>query len=256
MTPSDQEALGRVLDRVADDLLWEAAVDRPPVNAFRVAQRLGLRVVRNARIEERGRFVRHGHAWAGSVIVGAEARPERRHWAVAHEIGEAFAHRVHDSAGDEFDPAEPGVREQLANALAGRLLAPRRWLEGVYRDLGGDLIETKRVFATASHELIARRLLETLGQGLIVTVFDHYCVSWRRGGGYDRPPALLPAERLAQRRAHRTGRVVEIIDDLTVRAWPVHEPGWKREIAICAPRYDVIDAWDQHAASGGWRHVG
>ncbi|TWT48727.1 ImmA/IrrE family metallo-endopeptidase [Botrimarina hoheduenensis] len=232
------EEMRRALDRVAEDLLWEAAVDRPPVDAFRVAHELGLRVIRDERIAERGRFVRGVGTAHGAVVLGAEARPERRHWAVAHEVGEAFCHRLFELVG--ADPLEAGVlREEAANALAGRLLVPRRWLARVYLDTNHNLFHTKQVFATASHELIARRLIEALDEPLVVSLFDHDQLVWRRSTAVGTKLPLLRSERLGQRRAHLLGQPVlldaaatdsPLLRSAIVRCWPIHEPGWKREI--------------------------
>lgn len=225
--------ISRVVDRVADDLLWEACVDRPPVDAFTIARRLQLRVVSDRRMPTRGRFVHTADGTAGTVIVGAEQRPERRQWAVAHEIGEAFAYRAFDYLG--VDPAEAPAtaREEMANALAGRLLAPAKWLVGVYESSEHDLHATKRAFESASYELLARRLLETLDWPIIASVFDHNQLTWRRHSQGGRMAPLLRAERLAQRRSHQSGRPTALLGEHAVRCWPIHEPGWKREIVLC-----------------------
>lgn len=251
------EETRRALDRVADDLRWEASIDRPPVDAFRVARQLGLRVVSDRSIGERGRFVRGGGRLVGSIVVGPEDRPERRHWAVAHEIGEAFCHRLFELLGVDPREAGPNAREQSANAIAGRLLVPRKWLVGVYRDCGHDLLSTKQQFATASHELVARRLLESWIAPMVVSVFDHDRLVWRRAWNDRRAPPLVRSERLSQRRAHHAGSVVVVQGEPTVRCWPIHEPGWKREIVVTEPRLSAEDVWpaDAPAPDDHSRHV-
>ncbi|MEQ8846236.1 hypothetical protein [Botrimarina sp.] len=232
------------LDRCAEDLLWEAGVGAPPIDAFRVAQRLGIAVVSDARMLTRARFARLASESPCGVVetiaLAPECREERRHFAVAHEVGEAHAVRVYQMLGVEPAEAGPRAREAIANALAGRLLAPRRWLVGVWRESGGDLLEVKSVFATASHELLARRLLECVPASMVVTITDNGRVAWR---GWNLPgpaPPRSPTEIECQRQAQQEERPVWF-DDVPsraarriacVRCWPVYEPGWRREITI------------------------
>ena len=116
-----------------------------------------------------------------------------------------------------------------------------------------DLLRTKQQFATASHELIARRLLESWIEPMVVSVFDHDRLVWRRAWSDRRAPPLVRAERLSQRRAHHAGAVVVIEGDPTVRCWPIHEPGWKREIVVTEPRLAEEDVWPIDTPSWGDR---
>ncbi|MEO0530906.1 MAG: ImmA/IrrE family metallo-endopeptidase, partial [Planctomycetota bacterium] len=122
----------QVLDRCAEDLLWEAGIDGPPTDAFRLANQRGMAVARDAAMSSRARFGRlanrSGGAALETIVVAEDSRPERRHFAVAHEVGEANAFRVFDALGVDPREATAGTREAVANALAGRLLAPQRWL--------------------------------------------------------------------------------------------------------------------------------
>lgn len=243
-TPADEYAA--TLDRCAEDALWEANVDWPPVDAFVVAKRLRLRVTTNDALRERARFVRpqqhRSNRVNGLIVLGPEERPERRQWAVAHEIGEAIAYRVFETLGVDPAVAPDLERERVANALAGRLLAPRRWLNGVARDTEADLFALKEVFATASHELLARRLLECRRDPLVVSVFDNGQLTWRRWRAASGPPPMAPVERACREQSHARNepaweeplyadeRVVAPI--ARVRCWPVHEADWRREILL------------------------
>lgn len=180
------------------------------MDAFLLAERLGLVVGRDQRLDGRARYARlstrAGRASLESVFVAEEDRPERSGFAVAHEIGESRAHRVYESLGVDPREAAPSARESVANALAGRLLVPRRWLTGFWRDAEGDLFDLKQVFATASHELIARRALECVRAPLIVTVTDHGRVAWRRWNLSGPTPPRLRLETDCQQYAHETGQ--------------------------------------------------
>lgn len=248
------EQVRKALDGAAREILLAAGVERPPVDAFGVAERLGMIVARNraslaGELQPRARFVRLGAGAPlaaaatacspggnqGAILVADDPRRERRQWAVAHEIGESRAYRVFSELG--VDPCEAPVaaREAVANRLAGALLLPRDWFlrDGVTADW--DLLDLKAIYASASHELIARRMLE-MPAGVIVTLADQGQPVWRRSNRLARPPQLTAAERSAWIAAHDGGQPVQCerselpdgIDD--VRAWPIHEEGWRREI--------------------------
>ena len=80
--------------------------------------------------------------------------------AVAHEIGEHIAYRVFARWGADPVETAANAREQVANWLAGRLLLPTAWFAADGTACGWDLLALKARYNTASHELIARRMLE------------------------------------------------------------------------------------------------
>lgn len=253
MTPETTlDELAAALELCASELLWEAGVARPPVDTFAVAGRLGLLVAEDAGLSVRGRYARlqgasldeAGEGGAvGVILLGHEERRERRHWSVAHEIGEAVAQRVFERLGVTPDEAPPSAREQVANGLASRLLLPRRWFaqDGAKRDW--DLRELKTLYETASHELIARRTLELITSPAIVTILDHGEVTWRRTNFGRRAPEMLPEEFAVWRECHEDAIPTETRPRASaaqrVRAWPVHEPGWRREILLAE-----LPAWE------------
>lgn len=228
------------LDACAAETLWEAGVIEPPVDAFALAAGLGIEVAWDFAMSTRGRFVRlaeetrrqieHG----GTIVVGVAERPEREQWAVAHEVGESIAYRVFGRLGVSFDEALPSAREQVANRLASSLLLPRRWFAVDGPELDWDLIALKERYATASHELVARRMLE-MRLPIVITVCDHGRVRWRRSNATARPPALAAEERSVWQEGHVTGLPAFATADpesglQAVSCWPIHEPDWKREI--------------------------
>jgi hypothetical protein len=228
------------LDACAAEVLWEAGIVEPPVDALAVADGLGLVVARDFSMPCRGRYVRHaefhasGEGGQGTIVVGAADRPEREQWAVAHEIGESVAYRVFERLGVAFDEALPTSRELVANRFASALLLPRRWFASDGPDVDWDLFALKERYDTASHELVARRMLE-MRPPIVITVCDHGRVHWRRSNVSARPPAMLPEERTVWQEAHQTGLPAwERLDAETglesVHCWPVHEPDWQREI--------------------------
>jgi hypothetical protein len=227
--------------------LWEAGIKEPPVDAFLVADRLAFVITHDEQMPQRARFVRlaeQGRPGGGqaTIVLGPAARPERHHWAVAHEIGESVAYRVFETLGVRPEVAPLAAREHVASRLACCLLLPTKWFADDGRSVGWDLPGLKERYATASHELIARRMLD-MPLPVVITVCDLGSVHWRRSNVSSRVPPMTPAERDSWQRCHVIGRPTSISLDpeITglemVHCWPIHEPDWKREIL----RSEVVD---------------
>lgn len=236
--------LAAALDLAAAEVLAEAGILRPPVDAFAVARALRLVVAVDGRQSGRARYVRLGtqpeRGEQGSILVRPDPRQERQQWAVAHELGEHLAPQLYRRLGIEARTAPPGLREELANRFAAHLLLPRAWFEAAGRRHDGDLFRWKASFSTASHELIARRMLD-LDMPVVVTVFDQGRVTWRRGNLPGRVPPVTPLERECQRQTSAGEPGVDrSTSELRVRAWAIHEAGWRREIV----RTDVLSPVD------------
>jgi Zn-dependent peptidase ImmA (M78 family) len=233
------EELAAALDVCASEVLWEAGITEPPVDALAVARAIGMVVTRDESLPNRGHFVRladreEGGGGQATIVIGQAERPEREQWAVAHEIGESVAYRVFERLGVRFDDALPTARELVANRLANALLLPRRWFVRDGREMDWDLFGLKEQYETASHELIARRMLE-MRPGVVITVWDQGRIYWRRSNVTARPPETLAEEKAVWRDVHAMGLPLDEFLDMEsglsrVRCWPVHEDGWKREI--------------------------
>jgi len=239
------EQFSAALDRLAAKVLREAGIEGPPVNALELAARLELTVAVDDGQSGRARCVRlttRSRAGAkGAILVRSEERVERRQWAVAHEIGEHFAARVFCDLGIDLRDVAPAARERVANQLAGRLLLPAAWFGADAAACDWDLPALKALYATASHELIARRMLE-FPPPIVVTIFDQGRVTLRRGNLHGRSPPLSPLERDCWRAVHSTGLPDErAAHGVHVRGWPVHEAYFKREILRTSIEIDLID---------------
>lgn len=223
MSPSVWQA---AIDRVVGDLLESSGIATSPVDAIRLAAALSVTVAIVRDQPERGRIKRL--AGSPSIFLRPEDRPERLQWAAAHELGEAVAFRICQEAGVAADDLPPGGREELANEFAGRLLVPQRWIERACRN-EIDLQQLKLQFKTASHELIAFRLL-ALSTAAVVTMCDQGRVSRRLGNRHFAPPPLLPVELeclFAMRQTREPCRFT--VDGVAVQGWPVYEGDWRRE---------------------------
>ena len=189
-------------------------------------------------MDVRGRFVRlgtQGIARRGTILVADDPRPERKQWAVAHEVGECVAHRLFTLLEIDYADIPPAGRERAANHLANALLLPRDWFSADGSALDWDLRELKQIYCTASHELIARRMLE-MSPPVIISLFDQGALQWRRSNLLRRPPPLTPVESKTWRSAFELAEPAFCVETNLplgideVRCWPVHEPGWRREI--------------------------
>ncbi len=250
-TPIEQYS--DVLDETVAEVLAAARVVAPPVDVLRVADALGIIVARDDHQPGRARYVRLramadgvGSADDGdrltddrlvieppeqaSILLRSDPRHERRQWAVAHELGEHAAVRVFHRLGVDPHEAPPATRENVANSLANRLLLPTAWFHRLAVETDWDLIALKARFVTASHELIAKRTLD-FDTPAIVTICDHRRVSFRRATLGRRVARMCEIERECWQRANRTARFAAAeAGEVRVRCWPIHEPGWQREI--------------------------
>jgi len=246
LTEIPTEQFAAAVEAVAGEVLAEAQWHRPPVDALALAKRLNLVIARDTTMDARARFVRltrFGESASadgqgrGTILLADDPRPERRQWAVAHEIGESTALRVFARLGISLVDIPPNARERVANHLASCLLLPRDWLAADGAAVSWDLLELKQIYSTASHELIARRMLE-MAPPVMVTLFDQGALQWRRSNLVRRPPSLTTAEASVWRAAFESGQPTEYEESelpegiRRVRCWPVHEPGWRREILL------------------------
>ncbi len=118
----------------------------------------------------------------------------------------------------------------VANGMAARLLLPKPWLGHDGNQCNWDLIQLKEIYTTASHELIARRMLD-FTPPVIVAVFDQNRLTWRKSNSAFRLPQLSVREIACRREAYERGtNGVRRRAGQPCGLWAVHEPHWKREI--------------------------
>ncbi|MCS7306603.1 MAG: ImmA/IrrE family metallo-endopeptidase [Thermoguttaceae bacterium] len=230
----DWQEYVQVLDSVVAESLQAAKVSQPPVDPCRIARALGLRVVWDGGLAERGRYVRlrqqGGHHPVPTMILQRHPRAERCYWAAAHELGEHLVYQVAEQLGLRVEEDWGVWRERMANHLAARILLPTAWFSQDGQRLDWDLRALKQRYSTASHEAIARRMLE-MEEPVIISIFDHGQLRWRRANRPGRVPPLSQVESLCWQTAHQENQDhQEFSEHLRIRAWAVHEPGWRREI--------------------------
>ena len=242
VTDIPPEEFARCLDECAAAILAEAKITEPPIDVIRLAQQLGFVVAVDKTMRGRARFVRLSGRYGGrlrsTILVAPETRCERRQWAVAHELGEATSHRVFSALGLHGAEAAPSTREYVANHLAGCLLLPKAWFTRDAWAVDWNLASLKTRDQTASHELIARRMLD-VDAPAIISVFDQSMLTWRRSNLPGRVPAVTALERQIWQACHNHGQPTSNDHSIErIECWPVHEPQQKREIM----RTEVFDA--------------
>lgn len=211
--------LKRMAEREAGVLLERVGIHEPPVDAYVVAHRLGLTIHIDPFLKTRGYSRRR---WdLETIIVGSKNpnKSERKQFTIAHEIGETLLK----------GKVEKECLEEACNLMAVNLLLPGEWFK---RDAGAsdfDLFELKKVYSSASHELIAFRMLEF--RPMIITIFDNGRL-YRRKSSYSFPiKTACPLERRCLMDVTASGGKIFLGDEkISVTGWPVFREDWKRVI--------------------------
>jgi len=233
------------VDELVSEILRTLAIETPPVDALFIVRAVGCELAFDA--GQRGRARQKSMDGQTAVFLRPDDRPERLQWAAAHELGEIFAWQICERTSERLDELPGDFREQLANRFASRLLLPTMWYSEHLLETGFDLFLFKESYRTASHELIARRLLDYFPQR-ILTIIDQEQVVHRQNGYQSRPGPLLPCERQLVGRCHDSGRFLsEDFAGIRCEVWPVHEPERKREILLT---YATAEFADETAVAG------
>ena len=149
---------------------------------------------------------------------------------MAHEIGEHLKADLFRRLAIAPDETRAMAGESLANLFAYHLLAPHCWFADDAVSRGYDVLELKDRYRTASHEVVAWRLLD-LADPCIITILDNDHVSRRRSNAWPVKRELESIERECQQYVHYYSRPrLMQAGAWTVHGWPVHQADWKREI--------------------------
>jgi Zn-dependent peptidase ImmA (M78 family) len=224
-----REEVLEAIDREVVELLEAAGLQEPPVDAIALAQRhLGMVVCLDRRQPQRGRAQRSaGHR---QIYLRPEPSEERHQWTVAHEIGEHQKAALLKRLRITPEQTRAMTGESVANLFAHRLLVPTCWFAADASSSEYDLLELKKRYRTASHEVIVLRFLD-LPQSCIITIVDNDYIHRRRSNAWPVRRELEPVERQCQRYVNHYSRPRVVQDQgWTVQGWPVHQADWKREI--------------------------
>lgn len=211
--------IAKMVEDEAKALLARLNVKNPPVDAFALAKALKISVHIDPTLGTRGYSRRR---WGiHTIMLGSNnpGRSVRKHFTVAHEIGEVLlAGRVGQS-----------YIEDASNHMAISLLLPREWFERDAESVGFNLPALKELYSTASHEVIAYRMTDV--KPLIITIFDNGKL-YRRKSTYPAPvKGVHPLETKCMETVNdRADQVLLKDDEMSVTGWPVFRDGWKRVI--------------------------
>ncbi|MCE5270806.1 ImmA/IrrE family metallo-endopeptidase [bacterium] len=226
---------------ITADLLTQAGITSPPIDPAQVAAFLGILIETRpgypalSGIEQDGPQTR--------IIIRAGLRPERQHFLVAHEVGHVY---WQDNEHHRGDPSLGGRLEYFCNKFASLMLLPFEWFNADAAETGHDLFALKRIYSTASNQLIARRIVSL--RPAIATVFDddgkEKRVTERFNGSGPQDKKLTKAESQVIKEVCGTGSVIENIGTIKekgqfvrvkVKGYPIFENGWKRVITFMEP---------------------
>ncbi len=216
---TDWHDIVTLVEGEARALLERLRVTTPPVDAFALAKSLNLDIYIDSNLNTRGYSRKR---WdIHTIMVGSKnpGKSERKHFTIAHEIGEVL---LADKVGLNF-------LEDASNLMAVSLLLPRDWFQNDAEALQFDLLALKRRYSTASHEVIAYRMLDI--KPLVITIFDNGRL-YRRKSSYPAPVERIhPLEtECLNAVSDRAERVLLEDDKASVTGWPVFRDNWRRVI--------------------------
>ncbi len=236
-----QEELVEAIDRLVTGLMERAGVTSGPVDALVVAEHhLGLPVqfVEPAEEDESGRRRPRSRPTGSGITLTTDMSDEQQQRAAAGGIAQLLMpdilRKLNVTPGAESKQFLTHVR----GLIVPRILIPGKLLRAALRDCKYDVPALKRVFTTASMEMIALRLLD-LDTPCVIAVVDDGVVATRRGNHSAESRKLSDAEQTC------VDRVTELdlphrarVGEWTAWGWPVPDRPFRR-ILLRAVRDDV-----------------
>ncbi len=218
-TLTGQEKITEVAEKEAAELLKRLGIYNPPVDTFTIAKNLGLLIQTDPLLKTRGYSRKR---WdLGFIILGSKSpdKSARNQFTIAHEIGEMLL----DGKVDE------AYREKACNLIALNLLLPKEWFKRDAESYDFDLFTLKKIYSTASHEIIAFRMLEF--RPMIITIFDNGQL-YRRKSSY--PFRVKNAYSLEEQCLKVVANMAKKThlqnENINVTGWPIFKKDWKRLI--------------------------
>ncbi len=217
-----REEIHSLVDRAIEEMLSEAAMQAPPVDALVLARLLGIAV------EPRPKGPRAG--LKKDFLTPPAPTPEAKQWLAAQAIGEHLKPALLQRLGVPPEQKRLLMGESLATLIASHLLLPTAWFGDDARALDYDILELKKRYSTTAADVIAWRLLD-LTTPCIITIVDNDHIQRRRSNAWRVRRELEEPERECQRYVNHFSRPrVVSVNGWTVQGWPVHQADWKREV--------------------------
>lgn len=197
-----------IIEDEVSKILEICSIERPPIDAFLVAEKLDYEIGIDDKLKTRGYKRRR---WGkDEIFVNSPSKSERKHFTIAHEIAE---HILEDRI----------IREDLegaCNAMASSLLMPAHWFEMDAKNCNFDLLKLKKIYSTASHEAVAYRMLHF--SECIITIFDNGKATIRKASINNPCRHIHPLEVKCFQKVSNSGEPFEVSgNNLRVQGWPV-----------------------------------
>ncbi len=216
---TEWDDIAGMVEEEARALLERLGVKGPPIDAFALAEALNLSVHIDSELGTRGYSRRR---WdIDTIMVGSKnpGKSERKHFTIAHEIGEVL---LAGKVGQD-------LIEDACNLMAVSLLLPIMWFRKDAETLEFELPALKGHYSTVSHEVIAYLMLDV--KPLIATIFDNGRLYRRKSSYPVRVQGTYPLEMECLECVSNSGERAILKDDaLSVTGWPVFRDDWKRVI--------------------------
>lgn len=234
-----QEEIFEIIDRLVAGLVERAGVDRPPVDAIRIAEEhLGIpvEVVEPAGEDDWGRRrPRQRPSSAGGIVLTSDMKLEQRHKAAAEGIARALVPEVLRRLNVLPGTENKQFAAHLRGLVVGRVLVPTKLLRLALRECKDDLAALKRHFTTAAIEVIALRLLD-LDEPCVISIVDDGIVSVRRGNRAAAGKRLEWVEQECHDHVAELEQPYRVRrEGLTVWGWPVSGRPFRRIILRAVP---------------------
>lgn len=233
-----QEELVETIDRLVAGLIERAGFTAGPVDALVLAEHhLGLPVqfVEPAEEDESGRRRPRARPAGSGITLTTDMSEEQQHRAAAGGIAQLLMPEIFHKLGVVVGAESKQFVTHVRGLVVPRVLIPRRLLRAALRDCKYDIPALKKVFTTASMEMIALRLLD-LDQPCVIAVVDDGVVATRRG---NQAPA---SRKLSDAEQECVTRVTELdlphrarVGEWTAWGWPVPHRPFRRILLRAVP---------------------
>jgi len=228
-----QEELIEAVERLVNGLLERAGVTAPPVDALHIAEEhLGIpvEVVEPAEEDEHGRRRPRARPQGSGIFLSPGMTPEQQNKAAADGIARSLLPEILRKVGIPQGSEDKALSTHVRGLVVPRILIPTRLLRAALRECKYDVPALKAVFATASPEAVALRLLD-LDEPCVIAIIDDGVVALRRSNRFPAPKTLEQAERTCQAKVaelelpHRVRQ-----GEWTSHGWPVPDRPFQRII--------------------------
>ena len=189
-----RDEIHSIVDHTVEEMLSEAAMQTPPVDALALARHLGLAIEPRPKAKVKKDF-----------LAPLDPTTEAKQWLAAQAIGEHLKPSLLQRLGIVPEQKRLLLGESLATLVASHLLLPAAWFGDDARALEYDVLELKKRYATVAADVIAWRLLD-LPTPCIITIVDNDHVQRRRSNAWRVRRELEEPERECQRYVNHFSR--------------------------------------------------